>query len=52
MIKYIVSRLTMKIERNLFIDKVNNKCVSIYTDFYNNKFMAQGKYGFRTKYVK
>lgn len=52
MIKYIVSRLTMKLESNLFIDKINNKYVSIYSDLYNNKFMSQSKFGFRIKYCK
>jgi hypothetical protein len=39
----------MKYEYSLFTDVVNGRSVNLYTDGYGVKWMAQSKWGFRTK---
>jgi hypothetical protein len=46
-IKWIISRYTMKRHNQMFIDKINNKPVYKYIDKYNNQFMAQSKFELR-----
>ena len=39
----------MRYENSLFMDVVNGKSVNIYIDGYGTEWMAQSKWGFRTK---
>lgn len=50
MIKYIISKLTMKFVRRLFWDNIEKKWVNQYKDKYGVYWMANWKYGFRVKY--
>ena len=49
MIKSIISRFTMVKETQLFVDRVNGKPVYRYRDYYFQLWMAQSKWGFRTR---
>jgi hypothetical protein len=49
MIERLISRLTMKCEGSLFTDVVNGRSVNLYIDDYGVEWMAQSKWGFRTK---
>jgi hypothetical protein len=49
MIDRLISRLTMKYQYSLFTDVVNGKPVNLYIDDYGVEWMAQSKWGFRTK---
>lgn len=48
-IKWARSRLTMEYKRELFYDIVNKKIVKEYVDKDGVRWMAQKKWGFRTK---
>lgn len=49
-IRYFVSRYTMKYVRPLFYDYVGRKWVNQYKDKYGVYWMANSKYGFRVQY--
>lgn len=49
LIKTLKSRLSMKREQNLFLDKVNRKVVNLYVDCYGVKWMAKSKFGYRIR---
>ena len=49
MVRFLKSRFTMKYPRVLFWDRVNGKAVCLYTDCYGIEWMAQSKFGLRTK---
>lgn len=48
--KRLISRFTMVVENNnYFTDVINGKTVRLYIDFYGQKWMAYGKWGYRVK---
>jgi hypothetical protein len=49
MVERIISRLTMKYQCSLFTDVCNGVPVNLYIDDYGVEWMAQYKWGFRTK---
>lgn len=48
-INWARSRLTMEYKRELFYDIVNKKMVREYVDAEGVRWMAQSKWGFRTR---
>jgi len=48
-VKWVKSRLTMKHRSSLFRDVVNGKMVHEFVDSEGVRWMAQGKWGFRTR---
>jgi hypothetical protein len=46
---WIVSRLSMKYERDLFLDRVTGDMVKLYSDCFGAKWMSVSKWGFRTR---
>lgn len=45
----IISRFTMKYERSLFSDNVNDRVVNLYVDKFGAEWMAHNKFGFRVR---
>ena len=50
--KWLKSRLSMRLVETLFWDKVNGKAVHLYIDCFGEYYMAQSKFGFRVKQLK
>ena len=48
-IRYVKSKRSMKKIEGSFRDVVNGKQVFFYVDCFDDKYMAQSKYGFRVK---
>jgi hypothetical protein len=49
--KKIISRLTIRFVKHLFIDAIAKNDVNLYVDRYGQYWMANSKFSFRTKYT-
>lgn len=49
MIKWIISRLTMVKLGEAFYDKIEDKPVYYWRDYYFDRYMATSRWGFRVK---
>ena len=47
--KVIKSKTSMKVVEHCFIDRCNGRTVYKYKDCYGQMWMAQSKFGYRTK---